>query len=59
MRYFGTKLPPLLYSLQNVKIPMAKYKYTQEETMAKCKNRHTAPKCYDLRQNGGRKEKTE
>ena len=42
MRCFGTKLLALLYPWKNVKIPMAKCKYTCEESVAKCESRPTA-----------------
>ena len=37
LQYFETKLVALLYPWQNVKIPVAKCKYTREEPVAKCK----------------------
>ena len=37
LQYFRTKLEALLYPWQNVKIPVAKCKYTREEPVAKCK----------------------
>ena len=65
LQYFETKLVALLYPWQNVKIPVAKCKYTREEPVAKCK---IGPQCQNVAgkgnfsmlwawQNGGEKEK--
>ena len=67
LKYFITKLVTLLYPWQNVKIPVAKCKYTREEPVAKCK---IGPQCQNVAgkgnfsmlwawQNGGEKEKKE
>ena len=65
LQYFRTKLEALLYLWQNVKIPVAKCKYTREEPVAKCKigpqRQNVAPtgKFFMLwaRQSWGKKEK--
>ena len=65
LKYFITKLVTLLYPWQNVKIPVAKCKYTREEPVAKCKigpqrqnvGRNGNFSMLWARQNGGEKEK--
>ena len=65
LQYFTTKLVAVLYPWQNVKIPVAKCKYTREEPVAKCKigpqrqnvGRNGNFSMLWARQNGGEKEK--